>query len=88
MRRFAWLAVLLPLAGCGGGGGKPAATLSVVCGEGTQLYGATSIEVSEQGQNGPSQLIYPDPVNPGKTGTITVQPGDHCTITPVIAPRK
>jgi hypothetical protein len=86
MRRFAWSVILLSLTGCGGG--KPVATLSVACGEATQLYGATSIEVAGQGQSGHPTLVYPDPVNYGKTGTIVVQPGERCTITPAITSGK
>ncbi|HUB10461.1 MAG TPA: hypothetical protein VMB34_00770 [Acetobacteraceae bacterium] len=83
MRRLVWLALALPLAGCGGG--KATATLSVTCGENTQLYGAVSIEVPGDLENGHSVLDYPDPVNPGKTGTIEVQPGNRCKITPAVA---
>lgn len=80
MRRIACLMVLLVLAGCGGD--KPTATLSVVCPGGSQLNGARSIDIASDAQSGRPQLLFPDPVNPGKVGAITVQPGDHCTITP------
>jgi hypothetical protein len=87
MRRFLWPVILLPLAGCGGGG-KPVLTLSVACGGTTQLYGATSIDVLGEVQNGHPTLAFPDPVNPGKTGTIEVRPGDRCTITPLATSAK
>jgi hypothetical protein len=34
--------------------------------------------------NGRTTLSFPDPVNRGKTGTLTVAPGDRCSIAPVI----
>ena len=86
MRRFAWPVILLSLAGCGGD--KPVTTLTVACGSATQLYGAASVAVLGDLQNGRPQLVFPDPVNPGKTGTIVVPPGDHCTITPATASGK
>jgi len=80
MRRAAVCTVLaLSLAGCGGG--KSSATLSVTCAEGTQLVGATSIDVLGALQNGRPVMEFPDPANQGKTGAIAVPPRDHCTIT-------
>ena len=84
MRHIAWPILLLSLASCGGDK-QPSATLSVTCGGNTQLYGAVSIEVPGGLQNGRPALVYPDPVNPGKYGTIAVQPGDRCKIAPVIS---
>jgi hypothetical protein len=81
MRRLVWPLVLLSLAGCGGD--KPSATLSVICGGGTQLVGATSIDVLGDVDNGRPTMSFPDPANAGKTGTISVPPHDHCKITPV-----
>lgn len=86
MRRFALLFILLPLAGCGGE--KAVTTLSIACGGTTQLYGASSVDVLGDLQNGHPTLAYPDPVNPGKTGTIMVQPGERCTITPATTSGK
>ena len=80
MRRLIWLALVSSLAGCGGD--KPATTLSVTCTGGTQLVGAASIDVLGDLANGLPTMNFPDPANPGKTGTISVQPHDHCKITP------
>jgi hypothetical protein len=80
MRRAAWIALTLWLAGCGDGT-TPAASLSVVCGSGTRLVGATSIEVPGELANGRPVMEFPDPANPGKTGAIAVPANDHCRIT-------
>jgi hypothetical protein len=80
MHRLAWLLFPLLLAACGGG--KPAVTLSVACDGGVELFGAASIEVLGDPVNGRPTMNFPDPANPGKTGTISVQPHGHCTITP------
>ena len=82
MYRLAWLAVPLLLTACGGG--KSAGTLTVTCAGagGTQLYGATSIDVLGDDVNGRPTMNFPDPANPSKTGSISVEPHGHCTITP------
>jgi hypothetical protein len=82
MHRLAWLLIPLLLAACGGGKSTP--TLSVVCsGPGSsQLNGATSIDVLGDDVNGRPTMNFPDPVSPGKTGSISVVPHGRCTITP------
>jgi hypothetical protein len=77
--RLAWLLLACTLAGCGGS--KPQTTLSVTCGGNIVLNGARSIDVPGDPVNGRTVLTFPDPVNPGQTGTITVPPHDRCTIT-------
>ena len=79
MRRAAGIVLMLLLVGCGGG--KTSGTLSVVCGSGTQLVGAASIGVMGDLVNGRPVMEFPDPANPGKTGSIVVQPHDDCKIT-------
>ena len=82
MYRLAWLAVPLLLTACGGG--KSAGTLTVTCAGagGTQLYGATSIDVLGDDVNGRPTMNFPDPANPSKTDSISVEPHGRCTITP------
>ncbi len=80
MYRLAWLLIPLSLAACGGK--TPVATLSVTCDGGTQLFGAASIDVPGEVTNGRPTMTFPDPVNPGKSGTIAVPAGGHCKITP------
>ncbi len=83
MRRLVWLALLLPLAGCGGS--KPSTTLSVTCSGGTGLEGAASVDVLGDPANGRPVLSFPDPANPGSTGTIAVPAHQRCTIKPSTA---
>jgi hypothetical protein len=80
MYRLAWLAIPLSLAACGGS--KTAPALSVTCdgAGGAQLNGAASIDVLGDEVNGHPTMNYPDPANPGKTGSISVAPHRHCTI--------
>jgi hypothetical protein len=78
---LAWLIPLCALAGCGGSS-KTAGTLSVTCGDSAVLNGARSIDVLGDPVNGRTTLSFPDPVNPGKTGTISVPPKGRCTIAP------
>ena len=68
------------LSGCGGD--KAASSLSVVCGSGTQLVGASSIDVLGDLSDGRPTMEFPDPANRGNMGTISVKPRDHCKITP------
>jgi len=78
--RMALWVLLLALAGCGGS--KSAVTLTVTCGDGTEVIGAVSVDVPGDLANGRATLNFPDPTNPGKTGSISIQPGRHCTIVP------
>jgi len=78
--RMALCVLLLSLAGCGGS--KSASTLTVTCGDGTEVIGATSVDVPGDLANGRPTLNFPDPANPGKTGTVTIQPGRHCKVVP------
>ena len=80
MRHVAWLFLPMLLAGCGGGSAPT--TLSVVCGGGTKLIGASAVEVLGELDNGRPTMEFPDPANPGKDGTISVQPHERCKITP------
>jgi hypothetical protein len=80
MRRLSWLVLLSLIAGCGGG--KSPATLSISCAGGIKLVGAASIDVSGDVANGVPTMSFPDPANPGKTGTISVQRHDHCKVIP------
>ncbi len=81
MRQPIWFAFALLLAGCGGGD-KSAATMSVACGSGMQLVGATSIDVLGDLTDGRPTMKFPDPANAGQVGIITVRPHDQCKITP------
>jgi hypothetical protein len=80
MHRLVWLAIALPLAGCGGS--KSASTLTVTCTGGVQLVGATSVDVLGDVVNGRPTLTYPDPTNSAKTGSIAVEPRGQCKVTP------
>jgi hypothetical protein len=80
MPHLRWLVLGLLLSGCGGG--KSASSLSVVCASGTQLFGASSIEVLGDLADGRPTMEFPDPANHGNTGTISIKPRDHCKITP------
>ena len=80
MYHLRWLVFGLLLSGCGGG--KAASSLSVVCTSGTQLIGASSVDVLGDLANGRPTMEFPDPANPGNIGTISVKPSDHCKITP------
>jgi hypothetical protein len=75
-------AVLLPvlaLAGCGHSDPDPI-TLSVSCDSSLLLAGAKSLQLVASAQG--TTMSYPDPVNTGHTGTIALQPGHPCTVTP------
>ena len=80
MRRYrlAQLSVLLALSACGVTPSKP--TLLVSCGGSIALAGAASIDVGADPASHTTVLSFPDPVNEGHTGTITVR--NRCTITP------
>jgi hypothetical protein len=80
VRHLACTALVLSLAGCGGG--KSSGSLSITCAGGTQLVGAASIDVLGDLSDGRPRIEFSDPANPGKTGTITVQPHAHCKISP------
>jgi len=82
MRRLLWLMIPLAVAGCGGG--KSSETINVTCSDGTELHGAASAEVLGDVQNGHPTIAFPDPVNAGRTGTITVPPHGSCKITGTI----
>jgi hypothetical protein len=81
MARLIWILPVLLLAACGHG--KPSTTLTVTCTKGTELVGATSIDVLGDVTDGRPTMTYPDPVHSGQTGTISVRPRGHCTIVPV-----
>lgn len=80
VRYLVCMTLVLSLAGCGGG--KSSGSLSITCTGGTQLVGAASIDVLGDLSDGRPRIEFPDPANPGKTGTITVQPHAHCKVSP------
>ncbi len=80
--RLAWLLLACALVGCGGS--KAADTLSVTCSGTIVLNGARSIDVLGDPVNGRTIISFPDPVNPGKTGTIPVPSHDQCKIAPTV----
>ena len=79
--RFGWLMLPIILVGCGGN--KSAATLTVTCSGNDALIGARSVDVQGDQVGGRTTLSFPDPVNPGNTGTLVVPAHDRCSITPV-----
>lgn len=78
------LSVALPalLGGCGHS--APTATLSVTCNGSLSLAGASSIQVESDPGHG-TRLTFPDPANPGHTGTLPIAEGQPCTIAPELA---
>ena len=80
MRRLACLILIAPLAACGGR--KEATTISVTCSDGVRLVGAASVDVLGDLADGRPAMKYADPANAGRTGTIAIQPHQHCTVAP------
>jgi hypothetical protein len=78
--RLSLLVLPLALAGCGGD--KPKATLSVTCRGSAALVGALSIDILGDPVNGRPTISFPDPANPGQTGTLSIPPASRCSITP------
>ena len=78
---FGLLALPLLVAGCGHS--SPSSTLSVSCGGSTALVGAKSVDVAVDPVSKTTILSFPDPVNSGQTGTITLD--RRCTIVPTPA---
>ncbi len=81
--RLALVGLPVWLSACGHS--DPTATLSVTCGGETTLAGAASIDVAPAPGGEAALLSFPDPANPGHTGTLSVTGGHPCTITPVLA---
>jgi hypothetical protein len=77
--RLALLLLTGVLAGCGGS--KKEVTFWVKCHDNLVLSGAKSVDVTIDPTQGPV-LSYPDPANPGKTGTIQITKDNDCTISP------
>ena len=84
MRLWQFGGLFLPVVLAGCGGDKPAATLSVTCGGDIVLAGARSIDVMGDPANGRAILSFPDPANPGTTGTLAVPGHERCSIAPII----
>ncbi|MCQ8277645.1 hypothetical protein NFI95_04175 [Acetobacteraceae bacterium KSS8] len=84
MAPAALFGVALLLAGCGHSkSGSP--TLSVTCDGTLMLAGATQITAASDNGGGVATLRFPDPANPGQTGTLPVPGGRSCVITPVVS---
>ena len=77
---LAILALPLAAAACGHSDNKSTPTLSVTCEGNLRLAGAASIDVATVG--GGTMLSFPDPANPGHTGTLPLSPGTPCSIAP------
>ncbi len=84
MRLNSLAILVLPLAAaaCGHSDAKSTPTLSVTCDGSLRLAGAASIDVATVG--GGTLLSFPDPANPGHTGSLPLSPGTPCTIAPVV----
>lgn len=82
--QFAVFGALLPLAACGGSSGT--GTLTLRCMNGTTVVGVRQVAVTVQPSGTApapkATLAYPNPVDPGHTGSVGVEPGQKCTIAP------
>lgn len=82
--QLAAIAALLPLAACGGS--SDTGTLTLRCMGGATVVGVHQVAVTMQAAGTAATpqatLVYPDPVNPGHTGSVGVAPGQRCTIAP------
>lgn len=84
----ALLGTALLLAGCGGHSDPGPPTLSVTCDNSLMLAGASQVSVLSSNGGGVATLQFPDPANPGQTGTLPVPGGRSCVITPVVGTSK
>jgi hypothetical protein len=78
MRRLTWILIPLALSACGGRGSS--GSLTVTCGGNVALSGTDSVDVMGDTVDGRPVITFADPVNPGKTGSITVQPHQDCKV--------
>ena len=76
------LPLVFPLALTACGGSKSGPAVTVTCSSGTAVVGATSVDLSADPATGRPLMNFPDPANPGKTGSIALEPRGRCTITP------
>lgn len=81
--RLVLLGLPLALAACGHSA-PSTPTLSVTCDGHLTLAGASSIDVTSGGAGKDTMLSFPDPANPGHTGTLPISDGQPCSITPVL----
>ena len=59
-------------------------TLSVNCGGSLMLAGASSIDIATAPGGAGTVLSFPDPADPGHTGTLPIPPGQACSVSPVM----
>ncbi|ABI61202.1 putative secreted protein [Granulibacter bethesdensis] len=74
--------LLVSLSACGSDTPKAADTVSITCDSNVVLVGATRVEMAAEPKNGTIILTYPDPVDSTRTGSLTVNRSQHCTIAP------
>ena len=79
VRHLLCMLLVLSLAGCGGGSHQG---LSRSPAPGAHNWLARRQSTYWVTFHGRPKLEFPDPANPGKTGVITVQPHDHCKVSP------
>lgn len=76
----------LPLALSACGHSAPTTpTLSVTCNGSLMLAGAVSIDVATAPGGAGTVLSFPDPADPGHTGTLPIPPGQACSVSPVLS---
>lgn len=79
------LGLLAGLSGCGDGSSGPG-TLTISCGDGVSVVGVERANIAAPEPGNPAApattVTYPDPVNTGHTGSLTLGPGQKCTIRP------
>jgi len=78
-----WLALIFLLSGCGS---SSSSGMKVACTRGTSIQPLTRLEVRQVpavGTTAPTAiLLYPDPLHSDQTGTLTLGPGERCTVLP------
>jgi hypothetical protein len=77
------LAIVALLTGCGS---SPPAGMKISCSGGTSVQPLNRFQVDQvpptPGKPPTAALTYRDPLHPDQTGTITLAPGEHCTVEP------